>query len=529
MRRLRFPDGRSTLALLGIFAAAAVLAGCATLPPPVAQTPTHAPTDVADTVLARVARAGAPAGVPAPSGFRLLPEGATAFDARIAMARHAERSIDAQYYILSTDATGLLFLRELRDAARRGVRVRLLVDDLYTTGKDELFALLAAQPNFELRVFNPLPVHFGPLALRFALSLHDLRRIDRRMHNKLLVADNSLAVTGGRNIADEYFMLSDTANFIDMDVLASGPVVRELSDSFDDYWNSPQVRPIGSLVARPAGDAAARAQRLDALLLGPLSALAEPDVDVLGNTPVERQIRAGQLQQTWADVRVLSDIPEKIAYDNPDARFEDSVTQRTIAIMLGARTEVTMISPYFIPGDDGVKLLDDSVKRGVRVVVLTNALDATDESLVYAGYARYRLAMLKSGVHIYELGGTLARRERQLGDFRSSSGRLHAKVAVVDHRRLFVGSMNLDGRSARLNTEIGLVIDSPALAEQFYTLTPVRALGAYELRLDAAGAVEWVEHDEDGSEKIIHDEPGASLFQRVRDWLLLRLVPEGAL
>ena len=520
---------RSALGRLCVFAAAVALAGCASLPPPVAQTPTHAPTDVANTRLARVASAGAPATLPALSGFRLLPEGATAFDARLAMARNAERSIDAQYYILSNDSTGLLFLRELNDAAHRGVRVRLLVDDLYTAGKDELLALLAAQPNFEVRVFNPLPVHFGPLALRVALSLHDLRRIDRRMHNKLFVADNSLAMTGGRNIADEYFMHSDTANFIDMDVLASGPVVRELSDSFDDYWNSPQVWPIDSLVARPAGDAAEMARRLDTLLRGALSSLAEPSVDVLGNTPVGPQIAAGRLSQTWADVRVLADIPEKISYDNPDARFEDSVTQRTVAIMLGARSDVTMVSPYFIPGEQGMKFLEDSVRRGVHVEVLTNALDATDESLVYAGYARYRLAMLKAGVHIYELGGRLAQREHELGNFHSSSGRLHAKVAVVDHTRLFVGSMNLDGRSARLNTEIGLVIDSPELADQLYTLTPLRVLGAYELRLDAAGAVEWVEHDEDGSEKVIRDEPGASLFQRVSDWLLLQVVPEGAL
>ncbi|VTU21795.1 phospholipase D-like domain-containing protein [Variovorax sp. PBL-E5] len=514
---------------LCVFAAAGALAGCASLPPPVAQTPTHAPTDVANTRLARVARAGAPAASPALSGFRLLPEGTTAFDARLAMVRNAERSIDAQYYILSNDSTGLLFLRELNAAAQRGVRVRLLIDDLYTAGKDELLALLAAQPNFEVRVFNPLPVHFGPLALRIALSLHDLRRIDRRMHNKLLVADNSLAMTGGRNVADEYFMHSDTANFIDMDVLASGPVVRELSDSFDDYWNSPQVWPIGSLVPRPVGDAAQRAERLAMLLHGALSSLAEPSVDVLGNTPVGQQIAAGRLAQTWADARMLADIPEKITYDNPDARFEDSVTQRTVAIMLGAQSEVTMISPYFIPGDNGMKVLEDSVRRGVRVDVLTNALDATDESLVYAGYARYRLAMLKAGIHIYELGGTLARRDRQLGDFHSSSGRLHAKIAVVDHRRLFVGSMNLDGRSARLNTEIGLVIDSPDLTAQFYTLMPAPELGAYELRLDAAGALEWVEHDVDGSDKVIRDEPGASLFQRVTDWLLLKVVPEGAL
>jgi putative cardiolipin synthase len=501
-------------------AALAMLSGCAALPPYAASSPTHAPTNVDATRLARVARAGAPPGL---SGVRLMPEGPTAFNARIALARDAEISIDAQYYILQDDPLGLLFLRELSKAARRGVRVRLLVDDLYSAGKDELLALLAEKPNFEVRMFNPLPVHAGPWTARLLFSLHELGRINRRMHNKLFVADNSLAVTGGRNIADEYFMQSGTANFIDMDALVSGPAVRELSDAFDDYWNSAQVRPIGSLVAAPA-------PRLDELLGKALPSLAERPVDVLGNTPVAEQIDAGQLKQVWVEeIRVLADAPEKIRQDDPEASFADSVTQRTLAVLSSARSEITMVSPYFIPGDEGLKLLQESAARGVRIVALTNSLDATDESLVYAGYARYRRAMLKAGVHLYELGARLSSRERRLGDFRSSSGRLHAKMAVVDRRRLFVGSMNLDGRSARLNTEIGLLIDSPELAAQFYSLTPIRALGAYELRVGKDDTLQWVEHDEDGGERVILDEPGASWPQRFRDWLLLRLVPENTL
>ncbi|RYY96244.1 MAG: phospholipase D family protein, partial [Comamonadaceae bacterium] len=231
-----------------VFGAALLMGACASLPAPVASPPTHALTDVAGTSLARIA-AAASRDVPAQlSGFRLLPEAAFAFDARVALARRAEKALDVQYYVWQSDRSGLLLLRELRDAARRGVRVRLLLDDLYTGGQDELFAALALEPNVEVRLFNPLAVRdHGPL-LRVALSLHEFTRINHRMHNKQFIADNTFSVTGGRNIADEYFMQSGAANFVDMDVLASGLVVRQQSDAFDRYWNSPHVRPVAQVV-----------------------------------------------------------------------------------------------------------------------------------------------------------------------------------------------------------------------------------------------------------------------------------------
>src|SRR5437764_14423868 len=215
----------------------ALLAGCASLPERTPAPPTVALADVADTRLGRVAAAATPAASRDLSGFRLLPEGETAFNARIALARRAERSLDVQYYLIRDDDVGLQFLRELRDAAARGVRVRLLVDDLYTAGEDELFAGLAAHPNVEVRVFNPLPARAGSFGTRLLFSLHEFGRINHRMHNKLFVADNTFAVSGGRNIANEYFMRSAAANFIDLDVLSSGPVVRELSAVFDSHWN----------------------------------------------------------------------------------------------------------------------------------------------------------------------------------------------------------------------------------------------------------------------------------------------------
>ncbi|MDM0086089.1 MULTISPECIES: phospholipase D family protein [unclassified Variovorax] len=510
--------------------AAVLLAGCASLPPPQPERFSAARTDVADTRLAQIALASGqdmPTGF---SGFQLMPEGPTAFNARLALARAAQKTLDAQYYILQDDASGKQFLGALLDAARRGVRVRLLVDDFYTAGKDELFAALASQPNFELRLFNPLAVRSGPLGLRLALSLGDFRRFNRRMHNKLFVADNSLAITGGRNIADEYFMRSDVANFIDLDVLVSGPVVPELSDTFDDFWNSAQTRPIDNLMRVPADSEVTRGW-LQARLAGAAPATTERETDVLGHAPIERQLHAGRLALIPGDGRAIADTPKKVAMDDPEASFADSVTQRTIAMLSGARSEVVMVSPYFIPGEEGIKLLQMAVDNDVQVIVLTNSLDATDESLVYAGYAKYRYRMLKAGVRVFELGGKLAPRQAGLGDFRSSSGRLHAKVALVDRRRIFLGSMNLDGRSARLNTEIGILVDSPALAEQFGKLMTLRSMGAYELRLrgDDGENVEWIEHDPDGSQKRITDEPGASWLGSLKDWLLLKLLPEDLL
>lgn len=507
------------------------LAGCASLPPPQPAPRSTALADVAGTPLARIAQASTPAGTgpDAFSGFQLMPEGPTALNARVALARHAQKSIDAQYYILQADGSGLLLLHELLEAARRGVRVRLLVDDLYTAGKDELFAALASQPNFELRLFNPLAVRTGPLALRLALSLGDVRRINRRMHNKLFVADNSVAITGGRNVADEYFMRSDVANFIDMDVLATGPVVPQLSASFDDFWNSAQVRPVGSLMRLPQDGEGTRAW-LQAHLRGKREPLPERYTDVLGHPTITAQLDAGRLEQTPGDGRAVADIPEKITLQDAEASYADSVTQRTVAMLYGAREQVLMVSPYFIPGERGLEMLEDGVRHGVEMIVLTNSLDATDESLVYAGYARYRLAMLRAGIHVYELGAKLAPRDHQFGDFKSSTGRLHSKLAIVDRRRLFIGSMNLDGRSARLNTENGVLIDSPALAAQFTRFMPLRALGAYQLQLDADGqGVKWIEHNPDGTRTVIADEPGAHWLGSFRDWLLLRLLPEDLL
>ena len=506
-----------------------LLGACSTLPPAAPRAPTHALTDVGQTTLGKLAAVGAPAQPPdAPplSGFRLLPEAAFAFDARISLARHAEKSLDVQYYQIQNDDVGLLLLRELREAAERGVRVRLLIDDLYTAGEDELFSSLSAFPNVEVRLFNPLPSRAGSLAARLALSLHEFRRINHCMHNKLFIADNSFAVSGGRNIANEYFMRSTAANFIDMDVLSNGPIVRQMSDAFDMYWNSEHVYPIDSVV--PPRLPPAEAQRR----FDEIARRAVPDVpirprDVLDKSPVGEQLVTGALDRYWAPARLFADNPDKITR-TPAEAYRGSVTAGALAVIDSTKREVKIASPYFIPGAIGMALMKKQIEAGLRVVIITNSLGATDEPLAYAGYERYRADMLKIGVTIYEIAPEVTAKSGRFGDFGKSISRLHAKLAVIDDQRIFVGSMNLDHRSAAVNTELGLVIDSPALVDDYDKLvTSQRASLGYRLRLSPDGRrAQWLEYDDAGGDIVHEDVPGEFIWLRFKNWLLLPIVGE---
>ena len=496
----------------------ALVAGCASLPsPPPPKVQSQARVDVDDTPLARIAAASLPSSAAALSGFRLLPEAPTAFNARVALMRAAQKSLDVQYYLIADDAVGRMFLRELRDAAQRGVRVRLLVDDLYTGGLDPLLAGLAAYPSVEVRVFNPFPLRYGSPTWRILGSLDDFSRVNHRMHNKLFIADNSVAISGGRNIADDYFMRSAEANFIDVDVLSAGPAVRQLSAAFDAFWNSPLSWPIGPL-AGIAPDAVAR-EAFDAAVRDAGPAFDERPQDVLGNTPVAAQLQAGRLALQAAPARVLADSPDKV-----EGRAEHTVSRQVLALFASARQDVHIASPYFIPGETGLEMLRaaGATQDNGRVVLITNSIGSTDEPLAYAAYAQQRLAMLQAGVRIYEVGAELGRRMPRSGEFGESRARLHAKVATVDGRWLFIGSMNLDPRSALINTEVGLIIDSPPLAQTVSSLSK-RSLvyDAYRLQLTADGQrIEWLEPREDGTIKVHTVEPGDHWAKRLQIWLL---------
>ena len=514
-----------SLLLACLLACAAWLTGCAALPDRQQPPPTHALADVGGTTLARLAAASTPAEAGGKSGLRMLPEGPFSLDARLALAAAAQKSLDVQYYQLQSDSVGFRLLQALRDAAARGVRVRLLVDDFYTAGQDELFSTLNANPNVEVRLFNPLPERKGSFVGRFIGSAGAFRRINHRMHNKLFVADNSISVSGGRNIGDEYFMQSETANFIDADVLATGPVVREQSAAFDLYWNSAHVWPIAQVVPPFLAPAQLRA-RFDEIV-GPV----QPDIvlrphDALGKTAVSKQLADGRLDLMFAKASVLVDDPDKITRTDPDARLAGSVTLRVMELMDSARSQVLIISPYFIPGRLGMQRLGRAVGNGVKVTIYTNSLASTDEPLVYLGYARYRDDLLKLGFEIYEVaphrGGTT-----NLGAFGTSISRLHAKIAVIDDDRIFVGSMNSDSRSARINTEIGLVVESAEVVREFRRLIPARGFqSAYRLRLSDSGRVEWLEPRDDGGFTVHHDNPGTNWMAEIWNWFSSLFVGE---
>jgi putative cardiolipin synthase len=504
----------------------ALVSGCASLPAHEPGSSSLALAPPVDAPLAQVAGRVLATGRPGDSAFRLLPEGETAFNARIAIARRAKRSIDAQYYLIRDDDVGRLFLRELRDAARRGVRVRLLVDDLYTGATEPLLAGLAAEPGAEVRLFNPLPSRGGSAEGRLLLSLHEFDRVNHRMHNKLLVADNSFAVAGGRNIAAEYFMHSDQANFIDIDVLACGQVVQDLSALFDGYWNSEHAVPVG---AWPHDAAAARAALERAVAQAPAQ-LDERANDVLDQPPVGTQLDAGLVAMTPAPAQALADPPDKV---RGVAGGAGSVVAHTLALFGTARSEVNIVSPYFIPGEVGLNMIKSvgATDENGRITLVTNALGATDEPLVHARYADYRLDLLKAGVRIYEVSPTLSQGTETAGRFGRSTGQLHAKVAVIDRQRIFIGSMNLDPRSARTNTELGLVIESPTLAEQLRALFRGSLVNAaWRLRLSADGEhIVWTATDAQGHPVVHTTEPDDTLWRRLKNWLLSPLISEDLL
>lgn len=521
------------------------LSGCARLPLARDAAESTATQDVQHTLLAQIAAGSDPAPAPGRSGFRLLPSGEQALDARLALIAMTERTLDLQYYQVAHDDTGLRLLRALRDAGQRGVRVRLLIDDLYAAGQDLMLAGLAAQPNVQVRLFNPLPVRDAGFGTRIALSLHEFSRINRRMHNKLFVADNSISISGGRNIADAYFGRSEPSNFIDLDVLATGAVVAQQSQVFDRFWNSPQAWPVQQLAdtnpAQPARTAAALRDAFD-LRVQPL----QPDTpvthpDELGQTSVASQLANGRLQLHYGQARVLADAPTKAAALAAEAGSDGEVARAHRTLLQDARHEVLVTSPYVVPGEREMAALQVATQRQVQFSVITNSLSTTDEPLVHAGYARYRHALLKMGVKLYELMPSLTgaaehhdeAHDRTRRAATGSLGRLHAKLAVVDRRWLYIGSMNMDRRSALTNTEAGLIIDSPELCEQVRaTLQNARMPGSYRLRLQRAEEgterIVWVKGDV-AAEVVQGEEPQSGAIRRIGLWLMLGVVGEGML
>jgi putative cardiolipin synthase len=494
------------------------LGGCASLPSPEPRAPSLTSKSVSGTTLARAAAASTGAGA---SAFRLLPAGDQALDARLALIDRAERGIELQYYQLAGDSSGMRLVRALRAAAQRGVRVRLLVDDLHVTEQEQTLVALAAEPGMEVRLFNPLPVRDSSLASRVFGSLHQFGRINRRMHNKLFVVDASFAITGGRNIADEYFGRGDEAGFIDMDVLAAGPIVAKLAEVFDGYWNSRHAYPIQQLAQATEQGRAEMEERLASLP----QPRAVADHDALGQTGVPEQLAHGRLELIAADADVLADDPDKAAQVG-DESVDSTVALAHTELLAQAQHEVLISSPYLVPAPRQLAAIDRAAQRNVDVVLITNSLATTDEPLVHSGYSRYRQALLRMGVSLYELM-PLARRAHAATPGSSSPGRLHAKLAVVDRQRVFIGSMNMDRRSARVNTEMGLMIHSQALAEQVARLLRLeRVAESFKLRLAECGQrVQWVV-GKGPQAATLAAEPDLGVAQSLALWLGERFISE---
>jgi putative cardiolipin synthase len=458
---------------------------------------------------------------PGHSGIVELRDGRDAFAARVLLADTAERTLDLQYYIWRNDMSGALLFAAACRAADRGVRVRLLLDDNNTSGLDAFLGALASHPNIQVKLFNA----FRLRRWRALEYLTDFARLNRRMHNKSFTVDGQVAIVGGRNIGDEYFDANQALSFVDLDVMAVGPVVSDIASDFERYWRSESAQSVESVLGR------ARASSVRDVIAMAEKAINEPAaiayVNALQSCAFVHDLLAGSVEYRWGTTRLVSDDPAKgLGRQRP----RGTLLERLMDTLSAPKHELQLISPYLVPTRAGERALAELADSGVRVSILTNSLEATDVPIVHAGYAKRRRNLLKAGVVLFELMRTSrvrSRRDRRLTG--SSGSSLHAKTFSIDCNRVFVGSFNLDPRSASLNTEMGLVIECPALAAQiakaFAEDVPVRS---YRVSLNAAGKLQWVEQHEGGT-RVHTSEPGTTWWKRLGvslmallpiDWLL---------
>ena len=502
------------------------------------------------------------------SGFSLLSGPQEAYGSRLALVQSAQKTLDLQYYAIHADASSAHLLRSVVNAARRGVRVRILLDDFHSTGRNALVMRMAFEPNIEMRMFNPVAGPRASFLGRMWGAVSDFSRVQQRMHNKLFLADNMMGVTGGRNLGDAYFGKAEAENFVDLDVLAVGPIVADMSRSFDSYWNNPRAYPVQSLVSR---------EELDRLRAQVRSSgeKAGAEAGSPGSTAPADSPRASSPQWDtqpmdlrtvdfiWAPAAMLVDEPTKIplegdepppsaairagttpgahpeASDTPQAppapaapvSSGDTVVDGLLTLMDRTRRELLIISPYFVPGDDMKRAFARARQRGVRVRLLTNSLASNDAPIAHVGYARHREDLLAMGVELYELRSEQAGLRSAFGSSGASAAgasrsMLHSKVMVVDGRIVVVGSMNLDLRSQLHNTEIALLIRSRALAaEAAQQIDTAMREGAWHLQRSADGDLVWRAPQGSGLEDA-HTDPDSSLALRLLLKLLGPLAPD---
>jgi putative cardiolipin synthase len=523
--RARGPATHSRVKPAALGSVLLLVTACASLPPEPAPRGDALPRSVTETsALAGLARTAA-AAHRNDCGIRVLDSGREAFLERAALIEAAQRSIDAQYYIWNSDATGRYLAARLLSAAERGVRVRVLLDDINVAGRDSALALIDRHPNVEIRIYNPAAERKG---LRKVLGfLREFTRLNRRMHNKSFTVDGSVTILGGRNIGDEYFDAGEHLNFRDRDVTVIGAVVADASAMFDDFWNSALARPVGELVPNGAAPHAAAArgpdgperQRLDALF-GAL-----PQGDAAGVALFGRSVAAMQ----WAPARLVHDVPP-----DPEEVGNTSVSQacaRTLGAVAGeARNEILVESAYLVLDRETVDAMRAMHARGLRVRALTNSLASNDVTANHAAYARRRDAMLAGGMELYELRPDAAScRTLVMNPAACGPGHvfgLHAKTFVFDRRTVYVGSLNLNLRSRFLNAESGLVIDSPAIAERIAADIELNMepRNSWHVVADASGRAQWLQQDgEGGAVTTVHHDPEVSWARRMRAALIAAL------
>jgi putative cardiolipin synthase len=486
--------------------AAMLLTGCATVPKDYPRTPSTAFPDYTSTAIGAYFEKTA-ASHPGRSGFGILPDGSRAFTARIAMTELAEKTLDLQYFIWDADTTGRILAERLVRAADRGVRVRILVDDLNLEGRDAVVAAMDAHPNIEIRLFNP----FAQRSAQLLDFIADFDRVNHRMHNKLFVMDNAVAIVGGRNIGNHYFEVHQQVNFRDLDVVAGGPVVRETSSAFDHFWNSDWAVPIRAMVDRPATEADLRR----VVQTGREQIAKEPypyplDQDV---ATLKSKVMAIFDTLIWAPGHMIFDDPNEIK------KYGRTITMTELFYRRIGRlnSELLIEVPYFVSRERGLEAVKRLHDRGVRIRVLTNSLASNDVLAAHAGHAEHRKELIAAGVELYELRSEPAVKKRTFYLSGSARSSLHNKVMVFDRKDVFIGSLNLDPRSGDINTEAGLYIESPELAAQVivYMDKGVLPENSYRVQLDEDGDLYWVTETQGKTERYDHD-PNSTAWQRTK-------------
>jgi cardiolipin synthase C len=518
------PATRPALYRLLLSVILSIAGGCTSLPPAATQPKpvTSALSYTPDTGLGKSFH-GLTKDRGSDSGFCMISTGIDGLTVRLEMIDASQRSLDVQSYIFRADNSGNLVVQALLRAADRGVRIRILVDDGDTVSGDERILALAAHAGFEVRIYNPLRCRGHKPVLRGAEFLFNKSRVDYRMHNKLMVADNAVAIIGGRNIGDQYFQIDPQSQFGDDDVVVAGPIVQRLSGVFDEFWNAPNAIPAQAIDKRDTSDRALSDYLT--ILDEYRQRLVSRGSDEVRGQPKQpfSDIISGKAQLHWG--------PVELAYDSPDKKDTDrgAVRGRLISKALikqanAVSTELLIVTPYFIPSPDELAALKGERERHARIRILTNSLKAAPSLEAHSGYMHYRVPLLQEGVELYEvralLGSTSGSGEGKKMATRGTYA-LHAKLFVFDRRIAFVGSMNFDERSKHLNTEIGLLIASPELSSEisarFDALTTVANSYAVTLSQDAKGQEHlWWTTEEKGQLVHFETEPARNAWQRAK-------------